>query len=106
MPTIRIPSPLRPYTGGNAAVVVSGETVGAALQDLTLQYPDLRNHLYAESGNLRPFVNIYLGEENVHFLRGVGTPVTETDQLRIVPSIAGGLDLQGERPDESHARVS
>ena len=90
MPTIRIPTPLRSYTGGNAEVVVTGDTVGAVLQDLTRQYPDLAKHLYAESGELRSFVNVFLDQENVRFLQGPGTPVKGTDQLRIVPSMAGG----------------
>ena len=98
MPTIRIPTPLRPYTGGNAEVVVTGDTVGAALQDLTRQYPDLAKHLYAESGELRSFVNVFLGQENVRFLQGTGTPVKGTDQLRIVPSMAGGLFKTGATP--------
>ena len=103
MPTIRIPTPLRSYTGGNAEVVVTGDTVGAALQDLTRQYPDLSKHLYAESGELRSFVNVFLGQENVRFLQGTGTPVKGTDQLRIVPSMAGGLDSKRERQHESRA---
>ena len=90
MPTIRIPTPLRPYTGDHAELVVTGDTVGAALQDLTRQYPDLSKHLYTEGGELRSFVNVFLGEENVRFLQGVDTRVEETDQLRIVPAMAGG----------------
>lgn len=100
MPTIRIPTPLRPFTGGNAQVVVAGDTVGVALQELTQQYPELRKHLYAENGELRSFVNIFLDQENVRFLRGAGTPVKETDELRIVPSMAGGRDLKREKEYE------
>lgn len=91
MPTIRIPTPLRPYTGGQAQVVVTGDTVGAALQDLVTRYPDLRKHLYSESGELRSFVNVFLDEDNIRFLQGTGTRVHETAQLRIVPSMAGGV---------------
>lgn len=90
MPTFRIPTPLRPYTGGQAQVVVAGDTVGAVLQDLARQYPELRKHLFSESGELRSFVNVFLGPENVRFMGGVSTTVGETDQLRIVPSMAGG----------------
>ncbi len=106
MPTIRIPTPLRPFTGGNPAVLVAGETVGAALQDLAVRYPDLRKHLYAESGELRPFVNVFLSEENVRFLGGVSTPVKDTDVLRIVPSMAGGRDSVQERQHAHSPRVS
>ena len=96
MPTIRIPTPLRPYTGGQAELGVTGDTVGAALQDLARQYPDLSKHLYTEGGELRSFVNVFLGEENVRFLQGVDTRVEETDRLRIVPSMAGGLRAKPE----------
>jgi sulfur-carrier protein len=90
MPTIRIPTPLRPYTNSQAEIPVAGATVGAVLSDLTTQYPNLRQHLYAESGELRAFVNIFLNEEDVRHIRGTDTPVNEQDRLMIVPSIAGG----------------
>ena len=67
MTTIRIPTPLRPYTGGNSAVAVEGETVGLALNDLTEKHPDLRQHLF-EGDELRSFVNIYLNQEDVRYL--------------------------------------
>ena len=92
MPTIRIPTPFRPYADGKTEVTVAGDTVGGALSDLARQYPDLRQHLYNDKDELRSFVNVFLGVENVRFLRGVNTPLQETDQLRIVPSVAGGLD--------------
>lgn len=95
MPTIKIPTPLRPFTGGNPEVTVAGETVGAALQDLAARFPDLRKHLYAESGELRPFVNVFLSDENVRFLNGASTSVKDTDILRIVPSMAGGIPSWG-----------
>ncbi len=90
MPTIRIPTPLRPYTNSQAEIPVAGATVGAVLSDLTTQFPNLRQHLYAESGELRAFVNIFLNEEDVRHIRGTDTPVNEQDRLMIVPSIAGG----------------
>lgn len=89
MTTIRIPTPLRPYAGGQSKVAVSGGTVGAALDDLTGQHPDLRQHLY-EGDNLRSFVNIYLNKEDVRQLDGRETAVEESDTLMIIPSIAGG----------------
>ena len=90
MAQIRIPTPLRPFTGGNAEVKVEGTTVGVALNNLTQQYPDLRQHLYNDKGELRSFVNVFLADENVRALHGSETPLTETAQLRIVPSVAGG----------------
>ncbi len=90
MPTIRIPTPLRPYTNSQAEIPVAGSTVGAVLSDLTTRYPNLRQHLYADSGELRAFVNVFLNEEDVRHIRGTDTPVTDQDRLMIVPSIAGG----------------
>ena len=89
MPSIKIPTPLRPYTGNQAQVSVSGATVGAALNDLTTQFPELRQHLF-NGGELRNFVNVYLGEEDVRFLSGLETELESADSLRIIPSIAGG----------------
>lgn len=89
MPSIKIPTPLRPYTGNQAQVSVNGATVGEALNDLTTQFPELRQHLF--NGNeLRNFVNVYLGEEDVRFLSGLETDLEASDSLRIIPSIAGG----------------
>jgi molybdopterin converting factor small subunit len=89
MATFRIPTPLRPYSGGQNYVPVAGETVGDALSDLTTQYPALRQHLY--NGNeLRSFVNIYLNKEDIRHGDGPETAITEDDTLLIVPSIAGG----------------
>ena len=89
MTTIRIPTPLRPYTNGQSSVQVSGDSVGAALSDLTSQHPDLRQHLY-EGDKLRSFVNVFLNEEDVRYLDGVETAVSDSDTLMIIPSIAGG----------------
>lgn len=91
MASIRIPTPLRPYTGNNEEVTVTGATVGEALADLTEQYPDLKKHLY-KGDELRSFVNIFLGEEDIRYLDGVDTPLEEGDNLLIIPSIAGGSD--------------
>ena len=89
MVTIRIPSPLRAYTADQAVVEVGGDTIGAALEDLTTRYPELRQHLY-EGQKLRNFVNIFLGEEDIRFLNGLDTGIDAGDSLRIIPSIAGG----------------
>ena len=89
MPTFRIPTPLRPYSGEKSQVNVAGETVGAALDDLTTQYPDLRQHLF-DGRELRSFVNIYLNQEDIRYGDGVETAVGENDTLMIIPSIAGG----------------
>lgn len=89
MPVFRIPTPLRPYSGGNSQVKVGGDTVGAALEDLTSQYPGLRQHLY-DGQDLRSFVNIYLNQEDIRYGDGTDTSVGADDTLMIIPSIAGG----------------
>jgi molybdopterin converting factor small subunit len=88
--TIHIPTPLRKFTGGQAAVDVEGDTVGAALVHLTDQFPALRQHLYNEQGTLRSFINLYLGDEDIRYLEGENTPLAQNTALSIVPSIAGG----------------
>jgi len=90
MPILRIPTPLRPYADGQTEVTVRGQSVGEALGDLTTQYPELKKHLFSDSGELRAFVNLFLGEDDVRHLQGADTPLGEDDKLRIIPSIAGG----------------
>ncbi|MHB8627718.1 MAG: ubiquitin-like small modifier protein 1 [Aggregatilineales bacterium] len=97
MTTIKIPSPLRAYTGGQAEIGVQGDTVGAALTDLTRQHPDLKQHLYDENGQLRNFVNVFLGEEDIRYRDGVDTELSPGDNLRIIPSIAGGSEAIGQK---------
>lgn len=89
MASIRIPTALRSYADGQEKVEVAGPTVGAALQDLTTRYPDLKQHLYND-GQLRSFVNVFLGEEDIRYLDGADTALPEDAQLMIIPSIAGG----------------
>ena len=89
MAKIRIPTPLRAYTAGASDIEVSGVTVGEALGSLIEQHPDLRAHLFNE-GELRSFVNIFIGDEDIRFMRGLETEIGANDSLRIIPSIAGG----------------
>lgn len=89
MPNIRIPTPLRVYTSEESQVTVEGATVGEVLSNLTTRFPELRQHLY-DGEKLRNFVNVYLGDEDVRFLDGLDTQLEEGDNLRIIPSIAGG----------------
>lgn len=89
MPNIKIPTPLRVYTGSQAQVAVQGDTIGALLDDLTGQYPELRPHLF-NGDSLRSFVNVFVGDEDIRFLNGLETGIDESDSIRIIPSIAGG----------------
>lgn len=94
MATIKIPTPLRAYTGGNAVIEVAGETVGDVLNDLTTQHPDLRQHIF-DGEKLRSFVNVFIGDEDTRYRDGLETDVEASDELRIIPSIAGGIsDVQ------------
>ena len=90
MPVLRIPTPLRAYTSGKSEVNVNGANVGEALADLTTQFPTIKPHLFNEAGELRPFVNLFLGENNIKDLQGVNTLVKDGDKLVLIPSIAGG----------------
>jgi MoaD family protein len=90
MSKIHIPGPLRQYVGKQAAVEVSGSTVGEAMNALLAQHPDLRKHLYTEDGKLRAFVNVYVNDEDIRHLQREATALKDSDQISIVPSIAGG----------------
>ena len=90
MPVIDIPTPLRAYTDKQKSVQVEGNTVQGCLEQLTTQYPTLLKHLRDGKGNLRSFVNIYVGDEDIRDLDNESTEVDPNERLTIVPSIAGG----------------
>ncbi len=92
MPQIQIPSPLRPYSGKQASVEVTGNTVAEALAGLVSQHPDLKRHLYADDGKLRAFVNVYVNDEDMRYLQKEATALKDGDTISIVPSIAGGCN--------------
>lgn len=90
MPNLRIPTPLRTYTSGQSEVALQGVTVGEIMDDLVSQYPAIKPHLFNGEASLRPFVNLFLGEDNIKDLQGLQTPVKAEDKLLLIPSIAGG----------------
>ena len=90
MPTLKLPTPLRPYAGNQASFDLPGKTVAEILDLMVEQHPTLEKHLFNESGEIRPFVNLFLGDENVNELDGLDTPLSEGDTVLIIPSIAGG----------------
>src|SRR5215469_9124383 len=90
MSKIHIPTPLRQYVGKQAAVDVTGTTVGEAMNALVAQHPDLKKHLYTDDGKLRAFVNLYVNDEDIRYLQKEATALKEGDNISIVPSIAGG----------------
>ena len=85
-----IPSPLQQFTDSQETVDLEAGTVAEALSQLATRYDGLRTRLFTESGKLRPFVNVYLNDEDVRFLEREATPLHEDDVLAIVPTIAGG----------------
>ena len=87
---IHIPTPLRQYADKKPALTVGGSTVAEGLQNLTAQHPELKKHLFTEQGKLRAFVNVYVNDEDIRYLKNVETAVKDGDEIAIVPSIAGG----------------
>src|SRR3989454_8563226 len=87
---IVIPTALRQYVGNQDAVEVDAKNVKEALDDLVDRFDLLRRHLYADDGDLRNFVNVYVNEEDIRYLGKDATPLHEGDTISIVPSIAGG----------------
>jgi len=85
-----IPTPLRQYADKKDAVELTGASVAEVLTALTTQFPDLRKQLFNDEGKLRSFVNVYMNDEDIRYLKKDATPVAAGDTLSIVPSIAGG----------------
>ena len=91
MTKLIIPTPLRKFTGQKKEVVADkSSTAGEALEELVNQYPELKQHIFDEEGNLKRFVKIYLEEDDINSLQGKDTPVKEGQVLSIIPAIAGG----------------
>ena len=86
---VRIPTILRSYTGGEKAVEGSGATLDELVSDLESRNPGLRERI-VEDGQLRRFVNVYVNDEDVRFLGGLGTPIGDGDAVTILPAVAGG----------------
>ncbi len=87
--TVRIPTPLRTLTGGEEQVQADGSTVQQVIDNLEKRHPGLRDRLLDDKG-VRRFVNIYVGDEDIRFLDGLGTALKGGEEVSIVPAIAGG----------------
>ena len=90
MATVRIPTPLRKLTQNREEVLAAGTTIGEIITDLEKQYPGIRERICDDSGAVRRFVNIFANDEDIRFLQNLDTPVKESDEISIVPAIAGG----------------
>jgi MoaD family protein len=87
--TVKIPTQLRAATDGESSADVEGATVGEVLDSLYERYAELRSRI-AEDGGLRRFVNVYVGDEDIRFLDGLDTRVSDGDEVTILPAVAGG----------------
>ena len=90
MATIRIPPVLRPAVGGEREVTAEGGDVGEVLRTLTDAHPETKSQIFGADGDLNRYVNVYLNDEDVRVLDGLGTSVGEGDTLVILPAMAGG----------------
>ena len=87
---VRIPTPLRPLTRGQGEVEAKGGSVAEMIDHLEAMHPGLKARLYDDKGELRRFVNVYVNEEDIRFLKGKDTVLKDGDEVSIVPAIAGG----------------
>ena len=88
--SVRVPTILRTYTGGESEVSAEGETLSAVLDDLDANYSGIRARIVDETGALRRFVNVYVGNDDVRFLEGLGTKTPEGTKISVIPAVAGG----------------
>jgi len=88
--TVKIPTQLRAAAGGTAETQVEGASVGEVLNSLFDHFSELRERIADEGGSLRRFVNVYVGGEDIRFLDGLDTPVTDGAEVTILPAVAGG----------------
>ena len=90
MVKVRIPTPLRPLTGGKGEVETHASDILSMIDSLNGQFPGLKSRICDDSGEIRRFVNIYLNEEDIRVMEGKNTLLKDGDQISIVPAIAGG----------------
>jgi sulfur-carrier protein len=90
MATVIIPTPLRKFTNQTAKVQIEAGTIGQVIDQITLDFPELKKHLLDQKGDIRSFVNIFAGDDDIRDLQKEKTPVTHSTVISIVPAIAGG----------------
>jgi len=88
--SVRIPTILRTFTGGSAEVSAEPGTLREVLASLDASYPGLAGRIVDDTGNLRRFVNVYVGDEDVRFAKGLDTPVPTGSRVSVIPAVAGG----------------
>jgi sulfur-carrier protein len=87
---VRVPTPLRRFTGGSDEIRAEGDSIKAVIEDLERRHPGMRERLLDDNGELRRFVNIYLNGDDIRFLNQLTSRVKDGDDISIVPAIAGG----------------
>ncbi len=90
MSKIIIPTPLRKFTNQTATIQTNGTTVQAAIEELATKFPDLKQHLFDQSGTIRSFIRIFVGDDDIQSLEKEATKVSQHTIISIVPAIAGG----------------
>ena len=88
--TVRIPTTLRPLSGGNSTVSVEGTTLGEVLANLEAAHPGFKDRLFDDNGGLRRFVNLFVADDDVRYLQCLETPVPAGETVSIIPAVAGG----------------
>ncbi|HET7388534.1 MAG TPA: MoaD/ThiS family protein [Nocardioidaceae bacterium] len=88
--SVRIPTILRSYTGGESEVSAEGKTLGAVIDDLEANYPGIKGRILDEQGAIRRFVNVYVGNDDVRFLDATDTATADGVQVSVIPAVAGG----------------
>lgn len=88
--TVRIPTILRTYTGGEAQVDADGDTLAALLDSLDAAYSGIKGRIVDEQDQLRRYVNVYVGNDDVRFARGLQTPIPDGSTVSVIPAVAGG----------------
>ncbi len=88
--SVRIPTILRTYTGGESEVSAEGGTLAEVLEDLDTHHSGLKGRIVDETGELRRFVNVYVGNDDVRFLDNLSTPTPDGAQVSVIPAVAGG----------------
>ena len=88
--SVRVPTVLRSYTNGESRVNADGATLAEVLESLESSYPGIKDRIVDEQGELRRFVNVYVGNDDVRFQQGLQTPVPDGGSVSVIPAVAGG----------------
>jgi len=91
---VNLPTVLRPHAGGERSVSLEGTTVGEVLTALVARYPGMSGQVIDDAGTLHKFVNVYINDDDVRYMSGVDTPVGISDELSILPAVAGGAFVE------------